>query len=180
MVNGKDSIIWSEKNKAKLVLIYLEPVEKKTNLNVKYVDDSEGGKDIAHYQISMTHKEGEAEPTFLNGTLVQESDVHVGEFTLDDGAYVINSKNEKDTFNKNLATVAKSQPITDVKYLSGSYKYVRAEISEDGKTLILHYTIDGSKVQIGYVLDFGEKVNVPLADLVENPDNVTRIEAISE
>lgn len=180
MVNGKDSIIWSEKNKAKLVLIYLEPVEKKTNLNVKYVDDSEGGKDIAHYQISMTHKEGEAEPTFLNGTLVQKSGVHVGEFTLDDGAYVINSKNEKDTFNKNLATVAKSQPITDVKYLSGSYKYVRAEISEDGKTLILHYTIDGSKVQIGYVLDFGEKVNVPLADLVENPDNVTRIEAISD
>ena len=39
MVNGKTSnITWSAKNTAKLVLIYLEPIEKETNLNVQYID----------------------------------------------------------------------------------------------------------------------------------------------
>lgn len=180
MVNGKTSnITWSAKNKAKLVLIYLEPVEKETNLNVKYVDDSDNAAVIAQYQISMAYNQGDPEPTFLNKTLVQSSDVHVGEFTLDDDAYVINSKKEKDTFNKDLAILAKSQPITDVKYLSGSYKYVKAEISEDGKTLILHYNVDNTKVKIGYVIDFGEKVDIPLSDLVADVNIVTKIEARS-
>lgn len=41
MVNGKTSnITWSAKNTAKLVLIYLKPVQKETNLNVVYWDDS--------------------------------------------------------------------------------------------------------------------------------------------
>lgn len=41
MVNGKNSnITWSAKNTAKLVLIYLEPIEKETNLKVVYYDDT--------------------------------------------------------------------------------------------------------------------------------------------
>ena len=39
MVNGKNSnITWSAKNTAKLVLIYLEPIEKETNLKVVYYE----------------------------------------------------------------------------------------------------------------------------------------------
>lgn len=180
MVNGKtNNITWSAKNTAKLVLIYLEPVEKETNLNVKYVDDSDNAAVIAQYQISMAYNQGDPEPTFLDKTLVQKSEVKTGEFTLDDDAYVINSKNEKDTFNKDLAILAKSQPIADVKYLSGSYKYAKAEITKDGKTLILHYNIDNSKVKIGYVVDFGEKIDIPLNDLVADTKIVTKIEARS-
>lgn len=170
MVNGKtNGITWSAKNTAKLVLIYLEPIQKATNLNVKYVDDSENETTIAQYQIAMTYNQGDAEPRFdgTNGSLKQSSKVTTGTFTLDDDAYVTNSSNVNQHISKVLATVAKTQQLTDIKYLSGSYQYVSAEISADGKTLILHYDIDKTKINMQYVVDFGAKVNVPLSDLVD-------------
>ena len=170
MVNGKTrNITWSAKNTAKLVLIYLEPIQKATNLNVKYVDDSENETTIAQYQIAMTYNQGDAKPRFdgTNGSLKQSSKVTTGIFTLDDDAYVTNSSNVNQHISKVLATVAKTQQLTDIKYLSGSYQYVSAEISADGKTLILHYNIDKTKINMQYVVDFGAKVNVPLSDLVD-------------
>lgn len=170
MVNGKtNGITWSAKNTAKLVLIYLEPIQKATNLNVKYVDDSENETTIAQYQIAMTYNQGDAEPRFdgTNGSLKQSSKVTTGTFTLDDDAYVTNSSNVNQHISKVLATVAKTQQLTDIKYLSGSYQYVSAGISADGKTLILHYDIDKTKINMQYVVDFGAKVNVPLSDLVD-------------
>lgn len=170
MVNGKtNGITWSAKNTAKLVLIYLEPIQKATNLNVKYVDNSENETTIAQYQIAMTYNQGDAKPRFdgTNGSLKQSSKVTTGTFTLDDDAYVTNSSNVNQHISKVLATVAKTQQLTDIKYLSGSYQYVSAEISADGKTLILHYDIDKTKINMQYVVDFGAKVNVPLSDLVD-------------
>ena len=177
MVNGKTSnITWSAKNTAKLVLIYLEPIQKATNLNVKYVDDSENETTIAQYQIAMTYNQGDAKPRFdgTNGSLKQSSKVTTGTFTLDDDAYVTNSSNVNQHISKVLATVAKTQQLTDIKYLSGSYQYVFAEISADGKTLILHYDIDKTKINKQYVVDFGAKVNVPLSDLVDE-DAITSV-----
>lgn len=181
MVNGKtNGITWSAKNTAKLVLIYLEPIQKATNLNVKYVDDSENETTIAQYQIAMTYNQGDAEPRFdgTNGSLKQSSNVTTGTFTLDDDAYVTNSSNVNQHISKVLATVAKTQQLTDIKYLSGSYQYVSAEISADGKTLILHYDIDKTKINMQYVVDFGAKVNVPLSDLVDEDAiaSVTNVE----
>lgn len=180
MVNGKTkSITWSAKNTAKLVLIYLEPIQRTTNLNVKYVDDSENETTIAQYQIAMTYNQGD-EPRFdgTNGSLKQSSEVTTGTFTLDDDAYVTNSSNVNQHISKVLATVAKTQQLTDIKYLSGSYQYVSAEISADGKTLILHYDIDKTKINMQYVVDFGAKVNVPLSDLVDEDAiaSVTNVE----
>lgn len=183
MVNGKVSnIAWTKKNTAKLVLIYLETVQKKTNLNVKYVDDSDNSKTIAEYQIAMSYNQGDPKPSFLTaGTLHQTSQVHAGEFTLDDDAYVVNSKGQNEKFNKNLVTLSKSQKINDIKYLSGAYKYAKADISDDGKTLTLHYMLDQNNIKIGYVVDFGEKVNIPLTDLVDENviNNVKTIEKVS-
>ena len=181
MVNGKTrNITWSAKNTAKLVLIYLEPIQKATNLNVKYVDDSENETTIAQYQIAMTYNQGDAKPRFdgTNGSLKQSSKVTIGTFTLDDDAYVTNSSNVNQHISKVLATVAKTQELTDIKYLSGSYQYVSAEISADGKTLILHYDIDKTKINMQYVVDFGAKVNVPLSDLVDEDAiaSVTNVE----
>ena len=181
MVNGKtNGITWSAKNTAKLVLIYLEPIQKATNLNVKYVDNSENETTIAQYQIAMTYNQGDAEPRFdgTNGSLKQSSNVTTGTFTLDDVAYVTNSSNVNQHISKVLATVAKTQQLTDIKYLSGSYQYVSAEISADGKTLILHYDIDKTKINMQYVVDFGAKVNVPLSDLVDEDAiaSVTNVE----
>lgn len=179
MVNGKNSnITWSAKNKAKLVLIYLKPIVKATNLNVKYVDDSENETSIAEYQIAMSFNQGDPEPTFAE-YLNPKPDVTTGTFTLDDDAYVTNSSGVNQHISKNLATVANTQKISDIKYLSGSYKYVSAEISEDGKTLILHYNIDETQISMQYVVDFGAKVNVPLSDLVDKNaiGGVTKVEA---
>ena len=66
VVNGEASNIkWSAKNTAKLVLIYLKPVEKSTNLNVVYYDDAYN-KEITRSQIVMKFNQGDDEPTFVD------------------------------------------------------------------------------------------------------------------
>lgn len=180
MVNGKTSdITWSAKNTAKLVLIYLNPIERESNLHVRYVDDNDDNE-ILNFQIAMKYNDGEELPSFLTA-LKQTSTVTTGTFTLDDDAYVKNSSDVNQTFNKDLVTVANQRPgEVDSKYLSGLYKYVRADISSDGKTLTLHYNLDSSRIETGYVIDFGEPITVPLSDIVENPDDATGVEVPEE
>lgn len=165
MANGKTSkITWSEKNTAKLVLIYLETITRETNLNVRYVDDSISDSTkqvIASYQIAMSYEQGKPEPTYLNS--LQNGEVHTGKITLDNNAYVENSSGVKQHISKDLETI----PKVPVKYTSGIYKYEKAVISDDGKTLILHYNIDNSRITKEYVVDFGAKVEVNLADFVK-------------
>ena len=163
MVNGKTSnITWSAKNTAKLVLIYLKPVQKKTNLNVVYWDDSIDEQiNKSDIQVAMTYNEGDPQPSFVT-SLKQKSQVNVGEFTLDDDAYVTNSSGINQTFNKDITLL----PNVDTKYQTGLYEYQKADISEDGKTLTLHYAVDNSKVQAKYVVDFGKPVNVPIGDIL--------------
>ena len=163
MVNGKNSKeTWSAKNTAKLVLIYLEAAKKESNLNVVYYDDTYS-KEIISSQIVMSYTQGQELPTYLN-SLMNNDTVTPGTITLADEAYVTNSSGVNQTFNKNVATV----PGVAAQYRSGLYKYVSAEISEDGKTLTLHYKISASNLKKYYVVDFGLPVQFELTDLVDD------------
>lgn len=163
MVNGKSSKeTWSAKNTAKLVLIYLEAAEKESNLNVVYYDDTYS-KEIISSQIVMSYTQGQEPPTYLN-SLQNNGTVTPGTITLADEAYVTNSSGVNQTFNKNVATV----PGVAAQYRSGLYKYVSAEISEDGKTLTLHYKISANNLKKYYVVDFGLPVQFELTDLADD------------
>lgn len=163
MVNGKNSKeTWSAKNTAKLVLIYLEAAKKESNLNVVYYDDTYS-KEIISSQIVMSYTQGQEPPTYLN-SLQNSGTVTLGTITLADDAYVTNSSGVNQTFNKNVATV----PGVAAQYRSGLYKYVSAEISEDGKTLTLHYQISANNLKKYYVVDFGLPVQFELTDLVDD------------
>ena len=163
-VNGKASnITWSAKNTAKLVLIYLKPVEKSTNLNVVYYDDAYN-KEIMHNQIAMSYTQGEDQPTFVD-SLKNSGTVTAGrDITLADDAYVTNSSGVNQTFNKDVTTI----PNVATQYKSGLYKYIKANVSEDGKTLTLHYDIDKEKLAKSYVIDYGLKLQIPISDLVKD------------
>lgn len=166
MVNGDISQIgWTNYNTAILVLIYLKPVHYDTNLIVNWVDDSASRALISTMEVAVS---SDGTPiTFYNG-LKQTSALPTegvgGTFTLDDDAYVTNSSNVNQTFNKNISTVP---GVADV-YKTGLYQYVSADLSADGKTLTLHYNLDSTKLQHQYVLDFGLPVEIPLSDIAEN------------
>lgn len=163
MVHGKNSKeTWSARNTAKLVLIYLEAAEKESNLNVVYYDDTYS-KEIISSQIVMSYTQGQEPPTYFNSLMNNGTTVTSGPITLADGAYVTNSSGVNQTFNKNVATV----PGVAAQYRSGLYKYVSAEISEDGKTLTLHYEISARNLKKYYVVDFGLPVQFELTDLVD-------------
>lgn len=176
MVNGKNSKeTWSAKNTAKLVLIYLEAAKKESNLNVVYYDDTYS-KEIISSQIVMSYTQGQELPTYLN-SLMNNGTVTPGPITLADDAYVTNSSGVNQTFNKNVATV----PGVAAQYRSGLYKYVSAEISEDGKTLTLHYKISASNLKKYYVVDFGLPVQFELTDLVDDTNlSKVRISTVTD
>lgn len=172
MVNGKTSnITWSAKNTAKLVLIYLKPVQKKTNLNVVYWDDSINAQiNKNDIQIVMSGenatytnelRNGNGQVIGNNKTEWNSNDKTSADYLPDD-AYVINSSGINQTFNKDITLL----PDVDTKYQTGLYEYQKADISKDGKTLTLHYAVDNSKVQAKYVVDFGKPVNVPIGDIL--------------
>lgn len=157
------------KDDAVLILIYLKPVVTEDSLTVRYWDDS-ANSEIYSYPVNITNTAGEAAGTFLN-RLVQTSAVNTGEFTLDENAYVVNAKNQNETFQKDLTMI----PSLFGKYTSGLYDYAKAEISADGKTLTLHYNLDSSKLSKNYVVDFGLPVEIPFADLVKDPSTIQSV-----
>lgn len=166
MVNGKvDNITWSAKNTAKLVLIYLEPIEKATNLNVVWYDDN-ASAEITKTQVAMKYTQGADVPSFktdlksvTSGVTKWPSNDPKSNDYLPDAAYVTNSSGINQTFNKDLLT---NTSVTGV-YASGLYEYVSADISVDGKTLTLHYNLKAASGKI-FVVDFGLPVNIPFAD----------------
>lgn len=176
MVNGKASnIVFTGKNTAKLVLIYLEPVQNDNNLTVNWVDDSNSGALINTMPVVVRY-EGSNEINFFNG-LKQDSNVPQtgGSFTLDDDAYIINSSGVNQTFNKDITVMD-----VDPQYRSGLYQYSGADLSEDGKTLTLHYTLNAEALNVRYIVDFGLPVQVPVSDLVENADQVQSVTSSSD
>ena len=173
IVNGKASnITWSSKNTAKLVLIYLEPVVKETNLNIVYWDDTANRQINPNtIQISMAYNQGEDAPTYTtalkngNGAPIGSktswsSNVVGDENYLPDDAYVVNSSNVHQTISKDMTQI---EGIAG-NYTSGLYEYRSADISTDGKTLTLHYGLKNTGTKT-YVVDFGLPVTIPLSDL---------------
>lgn len=181
MVNGKASnITWSEKNTAKLVLIYLEPIEKETNLNVQYIDLNANNHVFHSYQVAMKYNQGDDVPTFtkdlkLGNTVIGDkgpwtSNVPDTPNYLPDDAYVTNSSGTKQTFRKDITTFPEINGI----YASGLYKYMKADISEDGKTLRLYYDLKATGGKT-FVVDFGLPVEIPFDDfgIMNASSNVT-------
>lgn len=170
MVNGKASTItWSAKNTAKLVLIYLEPIEKKTNLNVQYIDLNANNNVFHSYQIVMAYNQGDPEPTFTDKLML--GDTGIGrdgpwngskagdENYLSDDAYVVNAAGTEQKFKKDITTIPGINGI----YASGLYQYARADISKDGKTLRLYYDLNQAEGKT-FVVDFGLPVRIPFTD----------------
>lgn len=180
MVNGKNSnITWSAKNTAKLVLIYLEPIEKETNLNVQYIDLNANNNVFHSYQIVMTYNQGDPEPTFtdklmLNGTVIGRNGPWTGSKEgdgnyLSDDAYVVNAAGTEQKFKKDITTIPGINGI----YASGLYQYAKADISEDGKTLRLYYNLNQTEDKT-FVVDFGLPVQIPFSDFgITNVSGIT-------
>ena len=180
MVNGKNSnITWSAKNTAKLVLIYLEPIEKKTNLNVQYIDLNANNNVFHSYQIVMTYNQGDPEPKFtdklmLGNTVIGRNGPWNGskagdENYLSDDAYVVNAAGTEQKFKKDITTIPGINGI----YASGLYQYARADISEDGKTLRLYYDLNQAEGKT-FVVDFGLPVQIPFSDFgIKNVSGLT-------
>lgn len=179
MVNSKNSnITWSAKNTAKLVLIYLEPIEKETNLNVQYIDLNANNNVFHSYQIVMTYNQGYPEPTFtdklmLNNTVIGDKGPWNGskagdENYLSDDAYVLNAAGTEQKFKKDITTIPGINGI----YASGLYQYARADISKDGKTLRLYYDLNQAAGKT-FVVDFGLPVQIPFSDFrITNPSGI--------
>lgn len=170
MVNGKNSkITWSAKNTAKLVLIYLEPIEKETNLNVQYIDLNANNNVFHSYQIVMTYNQGYPEPKFtdklmLGNTVIGDKGPWNGSKAgdgnyLSDDAYVVNAAGTEQKFKKDITTIPGINGI----YASGLYQYARADISKDGKTLRLYYDLNQAEGKT-FVVDFGLPVQIPFSD----------------
>lgn len=180
MVNGKTSnITWSAKNTAKLVLIYLEPIEKETNLNVQYIDLNANNHVFHSYQVAMKYNQGDDKPTFTKSLMLGNTVIgDKGPWTsnkpdnanyLSDDAYVTNSSGTKQTFKKDITTIPEINGI----YASGLYKYMKADISEDGKTLRLYYDLNATEGKT-FVVDFGLPVEIPFSDFgITNVSDVT-------
>ena len=180
MVNGKNSnITWSAKNTAKLVLIYLEPIEKKTNLNVQYIDLNADNNVFHSYQIVMTYNQGDPEPTFTDKLMLGNTRIgRNGPWTgskegdanyLSDDAYVVNAAGTEQKFKKDITTIPGINGI----YASGLYQYARADISEDGKTLRLYYNLNQAEGKT-FVVDFGLPVQIPFSDFgITNVSGIT-------
>ena len=181
MVKGETSNIkWSAKNTAKLVLIYLEPVEKETNLNVQYIDLNANNHVFHSYQVAMKYNQSDDVPTFT--TALMQGNTVIGDKGpwnsnvvgntnyLPDEAYVTNSSNTKQTFRKDITTIPEINGI----YASGLYKYMKADISEDGKTLRLYYDLNATGGKT-FVVDFGLPVEIPFDDfgITNASSNVT-------
>ena len=185
MVNGAaENIRWTASDTAKLVLIYLEPVQKDTNLNLVYHNDTDN-ETILLSQIAMAYNAGADEPKYDNSLRYGSAPLTIpadrkwsdtdssGTNYLPDNAYVVNAAGINQTFNKDVARIPDVAP----KYQSGFYKYYGADVSADGKTLTLHYVIDNAKLKKQYVLDFGLPLHIPLKDLIEN-ENLNTVEAV--
>lgn len=149
---------WQHAGDACLILIY---VKARADLTVRYWDDS-AGTEIYNYGIAV-----DSNVNFNNGlhpALTNDD--------LDDNAYIVNYKNQNETFQKDLTQI----PDLHGKYASGLYRYVKADISADGKTLTLHYNLDSSKLSRNYVVDFGLPVEIPISDLVEKVDTISSVQ----
>lgn len=160
-------------NDAVLILIYLKPVVTEDSLIVRYYDDT-ANAEITNFAIQVANESTAAPKTFRNSLtppFVGENANTVYPEGLDNNAYVTNLNNINENIEQDLTKLSSLRG----KYASGLYQYVGAEISEDGKTLTLHYNLDSSKLSKNYVVDFGLPVEIPFADLVKETNTIQSV-----
>lgn len=159
---------WTERDTAILVLIYLDVKTSEDNLKVRYIDDSASGKVAFEYDVAVRNTAGQDPITFVNG-IKNSGEMHIGQITLSDNAYIEDATGQPQSFNKNIATVP---ALAGTQYATGQYNYVRAVISNEGKTLELHYQKTAAKYQ--FVLDYGLPIVITAEDLgITNADGIT-------
>lgn len=149
-----------------LLLFYVEPVEKEDNLKIVYWDDS--NDTLIKDKISVSVKEGR---TFLD--IRQNSPVDKGEFTLDADAKIENKVGAMEGINSRKLSLVDG---IDERYKSGLYEYDHAVISEDGKTLTLHYKVKDLKQY--FVFDFGLPMTIDMHKVVNNAGALTDVTPI--
>ena len=147
-----------------LILIYLKVVLKDDNLNVVYWDDN-ANRQINPTTIQIAVKNGVTYVDQENG-LKNVSPLQTGEITLPDDAYINNNVGNPQTFNKDITIIDGVAS----NYRSGIYKYVSADISNDGKTLTLHYDLKQGAGKT-FVVDFGLPVAIPFSEFGIESDN---------
>lgn len=159
---GNTWVTKDKNNEAFLILFYVEEVQKDTNLKLIYWDDN-AKQQINPKEIQISVKDG---VTFTNGLCDgsgnvigdkgpwNSADKNSNDYLPDD-AYIINSVDRPQQFNKNI-TILEG---VAANYRSGIYEYVSADISSDGKTLTLHYKLKNAATKT-YVVDFGLTVNI--------------------
>ena len=159
---------WTERDTAILVLIYLEVKTSEDNLKVQYIDDSASGKVAFEYDVAVRNTAGQDPITFVNG-IKNSGKMQIGEITLSDNAYIIDATGQQQGFNKDIASVPE---LAGTQYATGQYNYVRAVISNDGKTLELHYQKKAADYQ--FVLDYGLPIVITAEDLgISNANGIT-------
>ena len=172
MIDGNaNSLSFDPTNRnAALILIYLEVVETENTLSVVYWDDNANSQITTNpMPLPIVVKPN---VTFLNG-IQNSGPMHAGPITLSDDAYIENSSGAKQGFNKELSTV---RGVSGV-YVSGLFKYVSAEISEDGMTLTLHFDLNEAQYQQTFVVDFGLPLVIQATDF--DLENTNQIESVS-
>lgn len=157
---------------AALILIYLETVETDDSLNVIYWDDSSNIQ-IPTNDIFIDVKNGTTFYTGLKQTATVPSADDVT-FTLNSDAYIENSDGVQQGFNTEISTV----PGVSGAYLSGLYKFENASFDNDGKTLVLHFTLEAGKQELTYVVDFGLPLEISVGDFFEADPNITAISLV--
>lgn len=164
-----DNVKATTQRNAVLILIYLEVVETENTLSVVYWDDNANSQITTNpMPLPIVVKPN---VTFLNG-IQNSGEIHPGDITLSDEAYIENSTGSNQKFNKELSTV----PGVGGAYLSGMYKYVRAEVSDDGLTLTLHFDLNEAQSQQTFVVDFGLPLVIRATDFgLENTDHIQSV-----
>lgn len=165
-----DNVKATTQRNAVLILIYLEVVETENTLNVVYWDDNTNTQITTNpMPIPIVVNSG---VTFINNGIQNSGPMHAGPITLSDDAYIENSSGAKQGFNKELSTV----PGVSGVYVSGLFKYVSAEISEDGMTLTLHFDLNAADFENTYVVDFGLPLVIRATDFgLENTDRIQSV-----
>ena len=163
-----------------LVRIYVKPVEKENTLTIRYVDETTGS-DVEIYTGSinaygeLTYKDAVTGENKMFGELTEEQ---LRSMTAEEmnGSYILSPTGDgtgsvKQYFNTDLSAI----PAIDAKYKSGIYEYTGAAISDEYRTLTFYYKAK-TDLSTSYVVDFGLPVNVPVSDLVDNPNEVNDVE----
>lgn len=159
---------WTKRDTAILVLIYLDVKTSEDNLKVQYIDDSANGKVAFEYDVAVRNTAGQDPITFVNG-IKNSGTMQIGEITLSDSAYITDATGQPQSFNKNIASVPQ---LAGTQYATGQYNYVKAVISNEGKTLELHYQKKAANYQ--FVLDYGLPIVITAEDLgISNADGIT-------